>query len=233
LRSARHPADVLGKLARAYADDVDEGGTVSTILDQVAAIVDRFASTGTYDAIMIDARAGLHETTAAAILGLGAEVFLFGLDEYQTFLGYSILFSHLALFLESDKEQRPEWLERITMVQGRASEKPELREQFAASCQRLFESSGLTLRPNKSPTDVPLPAEPFGDVPWNDEVGDEELQLDEPVGPRATLAILDDERFRVFNPRMRRDLLSSAVYRSSYGELIDRIAELVAVSNRI
>ena len=73
-RSIEHPADVLAKLARAYAEDIRPDGSVATILDQVRTIVDGYADPARYDAILIDARAGLHETSASAILGLGADV---------------------------------------------------------------------------------------------------------------------------------------------------------------
>ncbi len=221
-RSLQRPADVLGKIARAYVEDVQPDGTVSSILDQVAAIVDHFALTGIYDAILIDARSGLHETTAAAILGLGAEVLLFGLNEHQTFVGYSVLLSHLTLFLGPERTEQPEWLERITMVQGRAPIEPDQREDFAARCQLVFELSGLLQNPARQPTLVTLPAEPFHNVPWEDDLQLGEIQLDEPIGPRSTIAVLDDERFRLFDPRRRSDLLSTEVYRSSYGALIEK-----------
>jgi hypothetical protein len=225
-RSFRNPGDILAKIARAYAEDVRDDGTMASILDQVSEIVDHFAKTGNYHAILIDARAGLHETTATAVLGLGAEVFLFGLDEPQTFQGYSALFAHLARFIDPKTAARPEWLERITMVQGKASANADVRLAFAESCQLLYEHTGLVFAPTDTSPVVSLPAEPFGDVPWNDEVPDEELHLDEPVGPRPTIAILDDERFRLFDPTRRRDLLSSDVYRSSFGQFLDRIAEV-------
>ena len=53
-------------------------------------MIDRFENSGAYDVILVDARAGLHETTAAAILAIGGDVLLFGLDHPQTFLGYKL-----------------------------------------------------------------------------------------------------------------------------------------------
>ena len=232
-RSLQRPVNVLGKIARAYIEDVKPDGSVFSILDQVASIVDHFALNGIYDAILIDARSGLRETTAAAILGLGAEVFLFGLNEHQTFVGYSVLLSQLALFLGPERTEQPEWLDRITMVQGRAPIEPEQREDFAAQCQLLFELSGLVQNPDRQQTLVTLPAEPFHNVPWDDDLQLGEIQLDEPIGPRSTIAVLDDERFRLFNPRRRSDLLSVEVYRSSYGALIERVHESIAASNKV
>ena len=100
-RSLRHPADVLAKIARAYAEDVGDNGSVATFLDQVRSLVDSFAKSNRYDAILVDARAGLHETTASSLMGLGAEVFVFGRDEPQTFQGFRVLLAHLARFVDA------------------------------------------------------------------------------------------------------------------------------------
>jgi MinD-like ATPase involved in chromosome partitioning or flagellar assembly len=222
-RSIENPADVLAKLARAYAEDVRPDGSVATILDQVRTIVDEYADPKRYDAILIDARAGLHETSASAILGLGAEVFLFGLDEPQTFRGYAVLLAHLARFLSGG--DRPEWTERLTMVQGKAPLDPERRRIFAEQCRELFEEAGFSppTTPKTEAAPVPLPAGPsFKDVPWSDDISDEELfstdwSIHEPV------AVLDDARFQGFDPMRRRDLLSESVYLAAFQQLLERV----------
>lgn len=230
LRSIQHPALVLSKIARAYLEKVDSDGHKLSVLDQVRLIVGRFAESGQYDAIMVDARAGLHETTAASVLGLGAEVFLFGLDEPQTFQGYSALLAHMAhLFM--DDRQTPEWLERLTFVQGKAPASVELREQFADRCLSLLQSSGLVSSP-QPPTSIALPAEPFENVPWKDDDEDDDLELNGTSGLQDTIAVLDDERFRLFQPLERRDLLASEVYRSSFGQLLDRIENALVAHGR-
>ena len=221
-RSIKNPADVLAKIARAYAEDVRPDGTVATILDQVRELVDHFAQPTRYDAILIDARAGLHETTASSILGLGAEIFLFGVDEPQTFLGYSVLLFHLARFLNPN-DLRPEWIERITMVHGKAPSDPDERAVFVDKCQNLFMNSGLWSRAQAGLAEVIFPAEPFNNVPWDDEAKDEDVLGNEKLEYPEPVAILDDGRFRQFDPMKRRDLLSEELYRSSFGQFLDRI----------
>jgi cellulose biosynthesis protein BcsQ len=102
--SLDNPANVLAKIARAYLDggvqvgsDHDSEGLPS-FMDRMRALIDRLAAPYSYDVVLIDARAGLHETTATAVVGLGAEVVFFGLDQPQTFAGYELLFAHLAEF---------------------------------------------------------------------------------------------------------------------------------------
>ncbi|WP_295587092.1 division plane positioning ATPase MipZ [uncultured Lamprocystis sp.] len=116
-RSLENPADVLAKIARAYIEDIGPDGAVATLRDQIATLLDRLSDAARYDAILVDARAGLHETTASSLLGLGAEVLLFGLDEPQTFQGFRVLLAHLARFGDP-AEPAPEWLSRINLVQA-------------------------------------------------------------------------------------------------------------------
>ena len=224
-RSISNPADVLAKIARAYAEDVRKDGSVATILDQVREIVDHFSKPERYDVILIDARAGLHETTASAVLGLGAEVLLFGLDEPQTFQGYAALLAHLARFIPGDGPP-PEWVERLTMVQGKAPLDAEERAEFGLKCLALFSSVGLSPRPLEPADAVLPPAGPFHDVPWDEDASDEDV-LPTDSGPREPLAVLDDVRFQRFDPHRRRDLLSESVYRTAYGMLIERIERAV------
>jgi len=236
-RSLEHPADVLAKIARAYAEDVRPDGTVATLLDQVRVLIDGFADPTRYDAILVDARAGLHETAASALLGLGAEVLFFGLDEPQTFQGYAVLLAHLARFLlphpllrerragapQGQADQRPqvpEWVERLTMVQGKAPADAEERGGFTQRCQDLFMKAGFGSPPLAEKAEVSLPAGPFNDVPWDDDLADEDV-LPREWALREPLAVLFDARFQRFDPLQRRDLLSETLYRTTFGNLLD------------
>ena len=221
-RSLENPGEVLAKIARAYITDVQPNGQVLGFMDQIRALIDELANRARYDAILVDARAGLHETTAAAVLGLGADVLLFGIDEPQTFDGYSILLAHLARFLDPDKGI-PEWLERLTMVQGKASADRERRAAFAERCRDLFAQAGLIPTQRREDIEAVLPPEGlFKDIPWDDDVPDEEAlpplsSLSEPI------AILHDSQFLSFDPLQRRDLLSEGLYQKAFGGLLNRI----------
>jgi cellulose biosynthesis protein BcsQ len=220
-RSRRNPADVLAKLARAYAEDIGSDGSVATVLDQLRSLVDRMASPQDYDAVLVDARAGLHETTASAILGLGAEVLLFGRNEEQSFQGYSFLLAHLARLLGRG-EQSPEWVERITPVQALAPIDAAGRADFRLRWEAMVESTGLL--PSRSPTvGIPLP-EGFRDVPWKDDAdaADDEV-LPKEAALLQPLAVLRNAEYEGFDPHSRQDLLSRSVYEGVFRELLDRI----------
>jgi hypothetical protein len=77
---------------------------------------------------------------------------------------------------------------------------------------------------------VPLPAQPFNNVPWDDDVADDDLTLDNNSSRQEPVAVFDDERFRLFQPGTRRDLLSEHVYWSSYGPFLGRMAEAFPVN---
>lgn len=223
LRSLSNPGDVLSKLARAYTEDVSPDGTVSTILDKVRRIVDWFAEPSKYDAILVDARAGLHETTAAAVIGLGGEVFLFGLDEAQTFQGYSALFAHMSRFSQV-RSGSANWLDRITMVQGKAPRDPVARIAFSEKCQALFAIAGSNSPSPIHNAVIHMPGgSAFNDVPWDDDIDDEEVLSLQSTADRQPLFVLDDNQFRLFDPLGNSSLLTSDIYRVSYGHFLERL----------
>ena len=112
--SIAHPRNVLSKLSRTYLESEGPQGESMSLLTHVQKLVAELTGLRRYDAILVDARAGLHESTAAALLGLGADVLLFGVDQPQTFAGYKILLSHLAQFPARDVEH--DWRYRLALI---------------------------------------------------------------------------------------------------------------------
>lgn len=225
-RSMDNPSDVLSKIARAYSEDVDADGNIFSFRSQVATLIQHFSDPTRYDAILIDARAGLHESTAASFLGLGADVLLFGLNEPQTFQGLKALFAHLALFVGNDG-RTPEWLSQLTLVQGKSSLKSDQRETFADRCRDI--AAGVGLIPRYSMRSLMAsPAEPFNNVPWDDSIPDDLLFSDQDETIGTPVSVLDDLNYRGFDPFARRDLLSQKVYSAAFGSLLDLIRTSVA-----
>ena len=95
-KTIEHPAGGLAKIARAYLEDVQTGGGTLSLTDQIREMLERFEATGAHDVVLVDGRAGLHETTAAVVLGLGAETLLFGIDVLTCSIGNQtlLLLSH-------------------------------------------------------------------------------------------------------------------------------------------
>ncbi|CUH31341.1 Septum formation inhibitor-activating ATPase [Jannaschia seosinensis] len=203
-----HPADALAKIARASLEDMREG-TPLPLRYQLQEMLNSFEATGDYDVVLIDGRAGLHETTAAPVLGLGAKVLLFGINEPQTFQGYAFLLAHI-------RERIPggtEWEENAWFVQAKAdSGDAEIAQERFNDLWSTEE--GPLIQPEKlGPDDL--------DLVWVDSDTPTPLSQD----PVPLLRILNDERYRSFNPVENRVQLDKLLVRSTFGALLDWLDE--------
>src|ERR1019366_2104298 len=92
--AGRDPGAYLSKLARAYTPgSAGEQYLGFSFPKKADALLAQLASHQRYDAVLIDARAGLHETSGGLVLGLGAKALLFGVDTSQTFDDFRLLFN--------------------------------------------------------------------------------------------------------------------------------------------
>jgi CobQ/CobB/MinD/ParA nucleotide binding domain len=203
-RSKKNPQNVLGKIARAYLDDSRADGKV-TFLDQTRSLLSAVASADRYHAILVDVRAGLNESSAAAILGLGAEVLLFGLDAPQTFEGYKYLLSHLAAFRPPFGSES-DWRFRLKMVQAKAPANAEAWKAFRDRSFELFSTQ----------------------IYDEDETGEAfNFNIDDPDAPHSAWTILNDSNYLEFDPLQKIAQLTAPIYERTFGhflrELRDRL----------
>lgn len=224
-RSLQNSGDILAKLGRAYGEVIREDGRVETTLDQVASIIDAVQNYSRYDLVLIDSRAGLHEIAAAALFGLGAEIFCFGIDEPQTFQGYGALFGHINRYSRGEAVNG-DWYSRVTIVQAKAPIDAQQREDFQAGVDRLFKSE----QANEAIQDVPL-LDDFSDIPWDDTISDTELGLTDIGGVPGVLGVLFDPAFANFDPLRKRDQLSEAAYQKAFGGLLEYVDQALARRN--
>jgi len=203
-RTMANPADALAKIARASLEDMREGIPVS-LRDQLKEMLDSFEATGDYDVVLIDGRAGLHETTAAPVLGLGAKVLLFGINEPQTFQGYAFLFAHIR-----DRIQRGrDWEDNAWFVQAKADPGDAEIAQERFNALWSTEEEPLAKPETLGPDDL--------DLVW----ADNDTPTPLPQDPVPVLRILNDERYRSFNPVENRVQLDKRLVRSTFGDLLD------------
>jgi cellulose biosynthesis protein BcsQ len=202
-KSLDNPSGVLAKLARAYLESPAENGHQGTFLEQVQELVRRLTALSRYDAVLVDARAGLHETTAAAILGLGADILLFGVDQRQTFIGFKILLSHLKQFPVRNAED--DWRYRLRMVQAKAEPTETALAAYRSSMFDLFDS--LFYEHEDAPTSDIL------------ETGFR-FSLDDSDAPHFSIPIFEDERYRLFDPVRDRTQLVQEMYQKGFGQFI-------------
>lgn len=203
LMALEWPGNVLAKLARAYIESTAEtDGTLQTFAQRTSALVDALCDVKRYDAVFIDARAGLNESTAPAILSLGAKVLLFGEDTPQTFAGYRFLLAHLSRF---ERGEQDDWLDRIHMVHAKASPLPEKQQMFRDRSYEIFREFL------------------YQDDPLDDGVSLPEFTLDDVEAPHYAIPILRDSNYFEFDPLSDSSVMTTALYERTYDALLRRL----------
>lgn len=192
-----NPQNVLPKLGRAFLDDPDgEGGSLS-FRDQTRILVRELAARDRSDVIFIDARAGLSESAAASVLGLGGEVLMFGVDTPQTFESYKYLLAHLGRFA-TQADQEGDWRHRLRMVHAKAARGPEAWARFRDRAQEVFATH---LYEEASPDDIDA---------FN-------FDIDDPDAPHYAWPIPYDAEYAEFDPVARREQLARDFFDRSFG----------------
>jgi hypothetical protein len=91
----KETGEYITKLGRAWMPKQGRTGTREPWHERLNRLTRQLEQAWKPDIILIDSRAGIDEVSAACISGLGAKnVFLFGVDSEQTWVGYNILFQY-------------------------------------------------------------------------------------------------------------------------------------------
>ncbi|MBN9496894.1 MAG: hypothetical protein J0H39_09065 [Alphaproteobacteria bacterium] len=210
-RCRRYPQNVIGKISRAYLDDMSSDGRHSlTLLDQMRRMIKDLCARQKFDAIFVDARAGLNETTAATVQGLGAEILLFGVDTPQTWDGYRYFLAHLARFKPEDKSE--DWRFRLKMIHAKATSDRNSEARFRDNAFELF-------------------AERFYDeIDESDAQRDDGslafgFDLDDRTAPHYAWPIKMNKKYYEFDPVDHPQQLDREQYFDVFGEFIESLAE--------
>ncbi len=207
--SEANPANVLAKISRAYVERTDEKGNDLSFLDRTRMLLTKLSEKSSYDAIFVDARAGLNEATAGVLLGLGAEILLFGINTPQTFSGYRFLLSHLGRFRPAESGDR-DWRYRLHMVHAKAGPSPTEHASFRTQAFELF-------------------ADTIYDQEEGVEANSFNFDYDDQAAPHFALTILDDSNFSEFDPLARSDQVSRHFYDRTFGQFITGLAEKIGL----
>jgi Mrp family chromosome partitioning ATPase len=205
------PQNVIGKLSRAYLDDVGATATPAeprTFLDQTRLMISSLCQRDRYDAVFVDARAGLNETTAAAVQGLGADVLFFGVDTPQTWEGYRYFFAHLARFNPQPGSEE-DWRYRLRMIHAKAAANPKAWAGFRDRAFELF-ADYLYDEANESADET---LTPFS------------FDLDDLEAPHYAWPIPIDQTYFEFDPMSHREQTMEPVYARTFGPFIRGLAE--------
>lgn len=205
-----NPQNVLGKISRAYLETDLPAAPQGSFLDKTRQMIADLSRTDKYDAVFIDARAGLNESTATTIQGLGADVLFFGIDTPQTWEGYRYFLSHLARF-KSKATQENDWRYKIKMVHAKAIGTPTSLKNFRDSSFELFAEH------------------------LYDEIGEDEtaqglvdafgFDLDDRYAPHYAWPIYLDPDYHEFNPTQNADQLDSERIEKTFGEFLKNLSE--------
>ncbi|MCG5516383.1 MULTISPECIES: hypothetical protein [unclassified Ectothiorhodospira] len=212
-----HPANVVAKLARGYLEGEDGQGFATRLRRMVEGLEAHVKP----DVVLIDSRAGLHETVAANLLHLSAEVFLFAVDLPATWEGYRYLLSHLAQLAQPGDEsapRAPDWRERFHMVQARSSMREEDKRRFASRAFHVWIDTLYDELSPDEPSDEPVGATPAFTF--------DEFDTDAPHWP---LSVLRSDHFEALDPMVELASIGENAIRESFGELFEGLSRCLAM----
>lgn len=193
------PQNMLAKLSRAMLEEPHDLVAPVPLAGKLRAFVDRMSERRRYDAVLIDARAGLAEIAAGTLSALGATIMVFGVNQDQTFEGYRYLFAPLARLPHADDPDR-DWRRRFRFVHSKASaEDEDGAERFRDS---LYEV---------------LSEEFYEDSEDEDAFT---FSLDDDAAPHAPLAVYFDPVYMRFDPVRQPQLLRKEAFRAAFGEFL-------------
>jgi hypothetical protein len=204
-------SNVVLKLGRAFLEGRGVEGQVTTFLTQMREIVRRLIDRGKSDVVLVDARAGLSESSAPAVLGLGGDVLLFGVDTNQTFECYRYLLSHLGRFAREGGED--DWRYRMRMVHAKAGRGEDAWRKFR---ERAYEIFADTLYEEAAGSSLDV---------FN-------FDIDDPQAPHYAWPIPFDLEYSEFDPLTKTSSLGKDFYERSFGPFIDRLT-LLAFNEKV
>jgi MinD-like ATPase involved in chromosome partitioning or flagellar assembly len=204
-----NPTLFVAKLARAYLE-LDETEQPSGFAARLRRLLETLEARIRPDVVLIDSRAGLHETAAATILHLDADVLFFATHQPTVWEGYGYLLSHLRLMAQMGSSTDPDdWRLRLKMVHAKA-------DPTAAEEQKFLEHSYDLWIDNLYEEALPgMDAEVF-----SFGIGDE-------AAPHFPLTILRDERFERFNPLEHLSQIGETAIQAVFGTFATALEQRV------
>lgn len=213
-----HPENMIGKLARGLIEDVTRDGRQS-VAAQMRQMVDRFVDYGDYDAVLVDARAGLAEITAGTWLALGAcKLLLFGTNQSQTFQDYRYVLSHFVQTLGvPDASDDNDWRTHFTFVHSKAPSAGDGQARFRG---RLYELCAKALYEAETLNE----AQGVSGVDWTFNYGADETGANV---PHDATVVTHHPDYDAFAPMEDETVLREDVYRGPFGAFLERAWRLL------
>jgi hypothetical protein len=209
------PSNTLPKLSRAMIEDIGSEGISVAVAVQIADMISRFTERDSYDVVLIDSRAGLSELAAPAILGLGANVLLFGTAQRQTIQGYAALFAGLKLLAERDRGagRRAEWRLLFKAIYAKAGLDELVAARYRDNLYELFADNLYD-----------------ADDTQQDNPDTISFDIDDKDSPHFPLIIPFTQNLVDFDPVQAPGQLNAAFYEQAYRPFLDGIDSIIASS---
>lgn len=195
-RTMDNPAGMIPKLSRALLEKPKKAGGTSSLGEQIREMLERFVKLGNYDAVLVDARAGLAEITAGPLLALGGFNLFFGTNHPHTFEGYRYLLGHLSSLAVDEYD---DWRERVAFVHAKAGASEEARVTF---------NDGL----------YDVLAETFYEYDYDSGVFN--YSLDDDSAPHSAWPIFLNGAFVDVDPVHDGELMQSEYYNAAFGSFL-------------
>ena len=206
------PGAYLSKLARAYAPgSAGEAYRGYSFADKINDLICRLTARRKYDVVLIDARAGLHETSGGLVLGLGASTLLFGLDTMQTFEDFRLMFGAFAQAFDpatGGEDTRY----ALKMVHAKAPRDEQDRRTFR---ERSWELWSELL---------------YDDVDPGSETDAFVYDLGNEEAPHYPLEIVGDESYARFDPRSQTYPMSAQAYEPVFGRFLAGVRAMTGLA---
>lgn len=206
----------VAKLARLYRPSPDRKGYAQRLNEFLTMVETQHE----IDVTLFDSRAGIDETSAAAVTQLKADVsFLFAINTSQTWDAYSLLFQHLRrnrlLFQVSPDTDNDEWNLRESLHLVSA-----LTPQEAGAYVGYFEN----FQENGYDT--------FSEIYDEDTGSDPNVFApapDDENAPHSAAKVMWNDALRAFNPLGQPDLLNDSIVHAAFLEFLNQATTLLGV----
>lgn len=214
-QAIKHPFNSLPKLSRAMIEDIGFDGVSIAVSVQIAEMISRFTGRDSYDAVLIDSRAGLSELAAPAILGLGANVLLFGTAQQQTIHGYAALFAAFKSLAERDRGagRKAEWRLLFKAIYAKAGIDPSAAARHRDYLYELFADNLYD-----------------ADDIQQDNPDSVSFDIDDEDAPHWPLIIPFSQNFVDFDPVQAPSQLTAPFYEQAYRPFLNGIDSIIATN---
>lgn len=217
-RTQTHADSYIAKLARAYLEG-ESDDQAAAFASRTRRLIEALERRTNPDVVLVDSRAGLHESAAATILHLNAHVLLFAVDLPATWEGYRFLFGHLrhsALAAMTTQGDDGDWRDQLKMVHARATPLREDERRFVSNAYSLWLD---TLYDELPPEPEPSPYEAFSFEETDDSA------------PHWPLTILRSDVFERFSPLAHLSEVGENAVREAFGDFFTGLSARILGSS--